>query len=528
MKFNPECMLDPEVYDHPVENLEIIETHISWVVLTGYYAYKIKKPVDFGFLDFTTQGKRRHYCEQELFLNRRMAAELYLEVVKISGSRDKPRLNGKGRAFEYAVKMLQFPKSAEFDVMLKAGELTMNHIDAVAEMIAEFHQHISVADEFIEYGDADVINDPVKENFKLIRQQLSPHHYADQLAKLDRWSHLTFEGAISLFKKRKRAGFVRECHGDMHLRNLLWFKDRPVAFDCIEFNASLRWIDVISEIAFLLMDLHNQNQPQLANRFLNRYLEVSGDYDGLSVLAFYKVYRALVRAKVEILSLQQVVDSEAIRSQKLAMFESYLKLALRYTEKQQPMLIVMRGASASGKSVISQQLIDATWPAAADIIRIRSDVERKRLFASDKSNKSANKVQAIDTGLYSKSVTEKTYKRLLDLASSIISAGYSVVVDATFQEYEYRDVFKQLANDAGARYSIIELTAPIEVLRQRISARKGDVSDANLSVIEHQLSNWQPLKEDEFNDLISLDTELPLDIDALVKQLSPAAESSKK
>ena len=522
MKFNPSILLDPEIYDHQVVQCELIETHISWVILTGYYAYKVKKPVDFGFLDFTTLGKRRHYCEQELLLNRRMAADIYLDVVSISGSEDKPRLNGKGKIFEYAVKMLQFPKSSEFDVMLAAGLLDEKHMSAIADKIADFHQHITIADEFIKYGDVDVIFDPVKENFKLIRQHPSSKRCADELAKLERWSHLTFESCSAVFKYRKRAGFVRECHGDMHLRNLIWFHDGPIAFDCIEFNTQLRWIDVISDISFLLMDLQSKNQSQLANHFLNRYLEKTGDYAGLSVMPFYLAYRALVRAKVEVLSLELESATDEEHHQALLSFESYLKLAMTYTVKTTPKLIIMRGVSASGKSFFSQKMIDAQWGESTPILRIRSDVERKRLLGVDSDDASEHSAETaeIESGLYSRRATVQTYKRLLELATHVINAGYSVIVDATFQKYEQRNDFKRLAENCGARFIIVELSAPVDILKQRINNRKNDVSDADMVVLEHQLSHWKPLHDNELCDVITVDTDEEIDMQTLTAQLN--------
>jgi uncharacterized protein len=505
-------LLRPEVYDHPVKHIELIETHISAVILTGDFVYKIKKPVDFGFLDFSTLEKRHTCCMDELRLNRRLAPELYLDVVAITGSPEQPVIAGNGEVLEYAVKMAQFPQSAQLDHKLAAGALKVQHMNAIAHMVAEFHQAIAIADDTVDYGDRDVVFQPVEENFRQIAEHIDTTPYAATLSGLEQWSRSEFERLSKVFDYRKQTGFIRECHGDMHLRNMLWLgsesEGRPLAFDCIEFNAHLRWIDVISEVAFLVMDLQSRQQTRLANRFLNGYLEETGDYAGVAVLPFYLCYRALVRAKVDALRLEQKNLSPQERTQSLTEFESYLELALTYTKTPKPTLIIMRGMSASGKSTVSQQLLDVTG-----MIRIRSDVERKRLFDVALSDHAADD---IDAGIYTTQASQQTYAKLLELASKVISAGYSVIVDAAFLKVEQRQPFLRLAEGSGVSFFILEVTAPAEVLRQRIIARKNDVSDADLAVLEHQLANWQPLHEEEKKKTVVVDTTQELQIDAVI------------
>ena len=274
-------MLKREVYNHPVTRIELIETHISWVILTGQFAYKIKKPVNFGFLNFSTLEKRKQFCEQELELNHKLAADLYLDVVAITGTTDKPQISGSNTALEYAVKMAQFPQSAQLDNMLAAGNLKLEHMDAIAHMAADFHRSTNVADETMDYGNKDALFQPVEENFTQIKQHLNSENYTDKLIRLSRWSKSESEKQRTVFSQRKSDGFIRQCHGDMHLRNMLWLNNKPMAFDCIEFNAELSWIDIISDIAFLIMDLQYRQQHQLANHFLNSYLEKNGDYAGI-------------------------------------------------------------------------------------------------------------------------------------------------------------------------------------------------------------------------------------------------------
>ncbi|MFV2004743.1 MAG: AAA family ATPase [Gammaproteobacteria bacterium] len=518
MTFDITSMLDPEVYNHPVEHIELIETHISWVLLTGKYAYKIKKPVNFGFLDFSTLKKRQACCEQELYLNRRLASSIYLDVVAISAVKNKSFLSISGddgdnnEIIEYAVKMLQFQQSAQFDHMLATGELDKKHMDATARMVAEFHQAIKVCDDSMDYGNKDMIYQPVKENFTQINEHLETEPYVDKLDALTQWCRTEYVKLEYVFEQRKHDGFIRECHGDMHLRNLVWLNGRALAFDCIEFSSKLRWIDVMSEIAFLIMDLQDRKQQLLANRFLNSYLEITGDYEGLSVLTFYLCYRAMVRAKVAALRLEQENIATEERKKSLTEFESYLELATTYTQQPTPKLLIMRGLSASGKSTVSQQLLEEFTA-----IRIRSDVERKRIFEVAFTGDTENEVES---GIYSAQASQQTYAKLTELASQIITAGYSVIVDAAFLKHEQRKPFQLLAESLNVPYIILEIIAPAETLRQRIRQRKNDVSDADLTILEYQLANFKPLHESEAYQVITVDTVKPLDIKAMIDEIN--------
>jgi hypothetical protein len=519
MKFDITRMLNADVYDHPVDSIELIETHISWVLLTGTYAYKIKKPVNFGFLDFSTLDKRKKYCDLELRLNRRLAPAIYLDVVLITGSFEQPRISASGAALEYAVKMRQFPQSAQLDHRLESGELNPEHMDAIAVMVAEFHQSVDVADAPMEYGSNTAVFNPVVENFIQIDQHSDTRAYQATLSELKQWSESQFARLETVFTQRKRDGFIRECHGDMHLRNMLWLDDvGPVAFDCIEFNPALRWIDVISEVAFLVMDLQDRRQQQLANRFLNSYLEVTGDYAGLSVMAFYLCYRALVRAKVDVLRLDQKNVSQQETAGIITEFESYLELALSYTGKSSPKLMLMRGVSGSGKTTVSRMLVDTLGA-----IRIRSDVERKRMFDIAATEHAASQV---DSGIYTQQASQKTYAKLVELATHIIAAGYSAIVDAALLQPEQILPFQTLAEDSGIACIIIETIAPVEVLRERIVKRKGDASDAGLAVLEHQLADWQPLDESETGSVISLDTSDLAAMNTLPRRINAISSTS--
>lgn len=505
------AMLNPLWYDHTVASCSLIETHISWVILAGDYAYKVKKPVDLGFLDFSTLDKRRFYCEEEIRLNQRLAPMIYLEVVPISGSVGGPVLKGAGEVIEYAVKMVQFPQEAQLDRMLDAGRLMPRHMDAFARLIADFHQRTLVADNENPYGEPEHIWQPVAENFSQIRDRIHRDAPLAALAGLEQWSSSSFADLLPLLKQRKREGFIRECHGDMHLRNLAWVDEAPIAFDGIEFNAGLRWIDTMSEVAFLVMDLQGRGDSGLAQRFINSYLERCGDYAGLGLMPFYLVYRALVRAKVAAIRLVQPDMEDNVREAVELEFDHYLALAEAYTGCRTPLLILTRGLSGSGKTTLTLPLVELL-PA----IRIRSDVERKRLFGLEAEEDGG---AAPAEGIYSAEATEKTYRHLLKLAEAMLGAGYSVIVDATFLKRSQREPFRRIAQLKSVPMVILDLAAPSEVLRQRLRQRKGDASDADLAVLEHQLADFGPLDEDEKADSIAVNTEGKVDAGGLVARI---------
>lgn len=512
MAFDIHDLLNEDVYDHPVLSFELIETHISWIILTGNYAYKVKKPVNFGFLDFSTLENRFHCCKEEIRLNRRLAPEIYLSVVAITKKQGKLSISADMHsAVEYAVKMVQFPQEAQLDILLESGKLTIEVVSEIARKIASFHLQADVASVTDDFGDLITIFKPVKENFTQIYDHPGNNQYTSSLNKLEQWSHSTHDKLSTVFKHRKAAGFIRECHGDLHLRNLIWLNNEPMAFDCIEFNEHLRWIDAISDIAFLVMDLQHKNKYEFSHRLLNTYLEVTGDYAGLVILPFYLCYRAMVRAKVDVLRLSQNEilsgEDEALHTE----LASYLALADSYTQSHSPALILMHGISASGKSTISQALVDAMGA-----IRLRSDVERKRIFdVHSKENQTNN----VNQGIYSKDATHATYEKLSELAVNILNAGYTVIVDASFLSHSNRQYFYQLADTTAVSCIIIHTSASDDTLRHRISTRNQGVSDANLDVMEHQMANYRGLREDEFLNTVTINTETALDIQSVIQQI---------
>ncbi|MFZ5594071.1 MAG: AAA family ATPase [Pseudomonadota bacterium] len=497
-----QSLQNPALYDHPIEHFEVIETHISWVLLTGPYAYKIKKPVDLGFLDFSTLEKRHHYCQEELRLNRRLSPELYLDVIAITGSPAVPVLDGAGVPIEYAVKMTQFPQQAQMDRVMAHGGLKPAHIDGLARQIAAFHGRIAIAGADSPYGSPANVYQPVEENFLQIRPRLAVPGDIAQLERLRAWSEAAHRQRLADLQARKEQGFIRECHGDMHLANMVLLDDRIALFDCLEFNDNLRWIDVISEAAFLMMDLDSCSHGPLGWRFLNGYLSATGDYEGLRLLRYYLVYRALVRAKVARIRLGQAGLSEQERDAAQRQYHRYAGLAEHYTRPRPAPLIITHGLSGSGKTTLTQPLLEALGA-----IRLRSDVERKRLFGLSEMARTG---AGVATGLYTADASQRTYQRLANLARTAITSGLPIIIDATFLGHAQRAAFRELASQLHTSFVILDYQASETALRERISQRtmeNHDASEAGLAVLEHQLATHEPLTAEESAHAITIDTE---------------------
>lgn len=506
------ALQDPALYDHPVGRFEVVETHISRVLLTGDTVYKIKKPVNFGFLDFSTLDKRRHYCEEELRLNQRLAPELYLGVVAITGSETSPQINGDGDVIEYAVKMRQFDQAAQFNRLLAEGKLDSVMIDRLADKVAQFHLSLPAVDN--NYGDINHVRQPMLDNIQQVRNSIDDAGISQRLDALEQWTQQQLQELASAIESRKQQGYVRECHGDMHLRNIALWQDDILLFDCIEFNENLYRIDVMSDIAFLVMDLEDRGQAVLAARFLNRYLEITGDYEGLPLFTLYKVYRAMVRAKVDALRTQQELPASDEYRQTFEDFQQYLQLAERYIQPGQPRLLVNYGLSGSGKTTVSRLLAERL-PA----IQVRSDVERKRLFHVPLTGTPDAAVQQV---LYTAKATEKTYHRLLAIARCLLNAGYTVIMDAANLSQRHRQRFYALAESLTVPWRLLVFEADEALLRQRLIARAqqgDDASDATVAVLQHQLESDEPPSAAELSFTVRIDTSDTVDVEAIIKQL---------
>ena len=474
----------------------LIETHTAWIILSGEFAWKIKKPVNFGFLDYSTLEKRHFFCDEELRLNRRFAPQVYLDVVAITGSVESPRAGGDGPVLEYAVHMRRFAEGGLLSELAEQGKLETGHIDQLIERVAVFHRDAEVAPVDTPYGEADRIHHWVRENFRQIRPSLTIAAKIEQLESVQRWTEAEHRRLEPLMRRRKQQGAIRECHGDLHLGNITLIDNRVTLFDCIEFNPELRWIDRFSEVAFLVMDLVDRGYPPYAFRFLNGYLQHTGDYEGLDLLRYYLVYRALVRAKVAMLRKQQAGADQAAAH---AEFLQYLQLARQGARRGHPALLITYGVSGTGKSTLAAKLCEA-----AGMLQLRSDIERKRMAGLEAGERSAS---APGQGLYTADRTGQTYQRLAELAATVIEAGYAVVVDATFLQRQHREQFRSLAERYRVPFLILACRAEDAEIERRIRSRAeqgGDPSEATLEVLQQQRRVGEALAPDESDLAVDL------------------------
>jgi aminoglycoside phosphotransferase family enzyme/predicted kinase len=518
------ALMDPRCYPHAVTRVERIDTHISWVLLAGDYAYKIKKPVAPGFLDFSTLAARHHFCLEELRLNRATAPQLYLEVLPLTGTPAAPRIGGDGAPFEYVLKMRRFAQDDLLDRKAGRGEVDAALIDRLAESVAEFHSRTAVAAPASAHGSPANITQPALDNFDQIAALLPPAAASGLLTQLRAWTTAESIRLEPVFRQRKLDGRVRECHGDLHLGNIAVIDGTPVLFDCIEFNAEFRWIDVISEIAFMVMDLLDRDLAPWAWRCLNRYLEITGDYAGVSVLRYYLVYRALVRAKVALMHAHQPCGDSRQCGDK-AGFTHHLNLAGRISKPPQQALILMHGLSGSGKTSVAQVLLERLGA-----VRLRSDVERKRLHGLHAVVRSGSEVGG---GLYAAPVTQETYARLAAAAAGILQAGWPAIVDAASLKKNARDQFRSIAVAAGVPFLIVSCAASEEVLRERLQRRLAsgnDASEATPAVLQHQRAIHDAFSADEAGVVMQIDAagRAAVDIAATVTAAIDAQSSFSK
>ncbi|MFK0089113.1 AAA family ATPase [Pseudomonas sp. NPDC090755] len=506
------ALQNPALFPHPVKAFQLIETHISWVLLTGEFAYKIKKPMNFGFLDFTELSQRGHFCAEELRLNQRLTDGLYLEVLPITGTAQAPQLGGDGEPIEYALKMRQFPQDQMLSTLQANGELTAEHIDQMARQIAGFHVQAPKVPAQNPLGSPDSVMAPVEQNFEQIRPFLSDKADLQQLDALQAWAQDSFKRLHGLLEARKAEGFIRECHGDIHLGNATLIDGKVVIFDCIEFNEPFRMTDVYADAAFLAMDLEDRGLKSLSRRFISQYLELTGDYAGLELLNFYKAYRALVRAKVALFSMPANADAVQ-RATTLRTYRNYANLAESYSAIPSHFLAITHGVSAVGKSHVAMRLVEALGA-----IRLRSDVERKRLFGEQQAATAGQ----LEQGIYTQDASQATYARLHELAGVILRAGFPVVIDATYLKQAQRQVAASIAGETGVPFLILDCNAPDAVIASWLAQRQADQtdpSDATLEVVKAQQASREPLSAEELLQSKRVETNESGSLDQLVEQI---------
>lgn len=511
-----QALRDPACYPHPVDRVEVLETHISYVVLAGDYAYKLKKPVRLPFLDFSTRQAREAFCREELRVNRRTAPRVYLDVVPIGGPPAHPQVGLSRPLLEHAVRMRRFPQRALLERIAAEGRLRLQHVEALAVAVAALHRAIAGEPVPEGLGTAAAVRAAAEEDFAEIAALEPPAAGRARLARLQLWTLAEGAALEGRFDARRREGFVRECHGDLHLGNVFMADEEAVLFDAIEFSARLRWTDVMADVAFAFMDIARRCEP-LAWRFLDRYLQDTGDYAGLGVLRYFCVYRAMVRAKIACVRAGQLPRGSAQRDAAEAELLAYLALAERLAQRAAPVLVAMHGASGSGKTTVAGHLLEALGA-----VRLRSDVERKRMHGLEAGARTG---AALAGGIYSATSGRHTYERLAALAREALAAGYAVIVDAAFLERARREELREAARVCAASFEILSCTAATPVLRRRVAkrARAGaDASEAGLAVLGMQLAGEHELAPEERAHATIVDTgttQWRAAVDALARRL---------
>jgi aminoglycoside phosphotransferase family enzyme/predicted kinase len=477
-------LLDPALHPRSVDRVELVETHISWVLLAGDRVYKIKKPVNLGFLDFTTLARRRRCCHDEVRLNRRLTHNIYLGVMEIKGGLRAPRFEGPGRAIEVAVLMRRLPGERMLDRLVRDNAAPAALLDGIGATVARFHETAETGGEIDEIGGIEAIRRNWQENFAQT-DAVGPDLLAnDTRRRVREYVAMFLEREAPRFAARVAAGRSRDCHGDLQAQHVCCVEPVQI-FDCIEFNHRFRFGDVAGEIAFLAMDLERLRRPDLAIRFLNAYLEENGDYEAVPLLDFYRAYRAWVRAKVMAF---QVADQPERADEVRALFE----LAGRFVApRRRPRLVITTGVMGTGKSTAARLAA-----ARLGAIVVRTDAVRKRLAGVPLRERVA---PAFGEGLYAPEMGRRTYVEAARVADELLRAGWPVIVDGSFSHAAERAEARALADRHGLPFTALWCDAPDEVLVERLRGRNDDgheVSDGREELLaEHRARYESPAGE---------------------------------
>jgi len=489
-----ECLQDPSAYPVKTRTVGLIQTHVSWLFLTDTHVFKLKKPVNFGFLDFSTLDLRRFYCFEELRLNRRLCPDIYERVIELRETAAGASFAGDGKVLEYAVMMKRLPADRMLDRLVDSNRISAEEIRTVALEISRFHSHAPTSSRISEFGSLDQILLNWRENF----EQTAPFHTSTLPPAVSRTIRSYVETFTvlhrHLFTERVEHGFIRECDGDIHLGNICLLDGTAYIFDCIEFNERFRNSDTAADIAFLLMDLEYHHRPDLAEEALSSYISASGDTDCEVLITFYKVYRAFVRGKVEsLMILDAGIDPEArVAAEKRAI--SYFRLAQGYCirSKLPPTLFITCGTMGCGKSTLARQLAFELG-----LKTFNSDAERKRLAGLDPETS----VQAsVEKGIYSSGMSQRTYRQLERLAAVELASGRSVVIDAGFRTVACRAASARLAASLDSRFVILYVQCdPDEQIRRlsERSSRRDSVSDGRVELLDQQKTVFELPDESE-------------------------------
>lgn len=485
------ALQNPTIYPHETSQFEVIQTHLSWIILTGSYAYKIKKPLNLGFQDFTTLEKRKYYCELETTLNKRLAPDLYIDVVAITGTTINPELNGTSEPIEYAIKMHQFSQKHMLSFMASENRLTAKIIKGIAEQLASFHLNAERAAPESTYGRVAAVIAPMRDNFQALFNMPITQPWHPTLKKLSSITEEKSKSLQNILEHRRKDGWIRATHGDVHLENIVLIHDAPVIFDCIEFNEDFRWTDTMNDIGFLFMDLIHKNLPDLAYIFINHYLEITGDYEGLALLSFYACYRAMVRAKITGFQMTQIDPASPQYQQLYQELGTFIHLAEKLLTENHPTLSITVGVSGSGKSSYTEKLM--TQQGA---FRLRSDVVRKQLLNLPLYQPTPEAQKAI---AYSEETSHTVFEKIREYAKLYLQQGQSVIIDATCIKLWQRTLFASLAQELETPFKIFAFDVDLNELATRLEKRQKlkQVSDASIEIVHAQLKNFDALTAQE-------------------------------
>lgn len=496
-------MLEPWAFGPDVRKVTMLQTHTSWVFLTGKYAYKAKKPVNFGFLDYTTLSARRFFCNEEFRLNRQLSPDIYLEVLPVVERGRGLALGGKGQVVDYCLKMVELPQSSIMTEQLRQNRVTFQHIDAIARIVADFHEHAERGREVSRYGSSEIVKLNWDENFAQtieFRGRTVTFPAFDLIkARVERF----ISERRRLFGHRREAGYVRKCHGDLHSRNVFVGPEVHI-FDCIEFNPRFSCCDVASEVAFMVMDLEYSGRKDLADFFVERYLVYTGDSGLLRLLDFYKCYRAYVRGKVTSFNLNDPGISKPAKDRARAAATRYFKLSERYALAlfERPRLVVAFGLPGTGKTYLAQRLA-----ARLGAFHLMTDSIRKQLLGIPVG---APRYEGYDKGIYAPAISRRTYTEMLRRARTFLEAGQSAVLDATFLREDSRAEVRELARRAGVPLLFVHADCPEKTVvgRMRRRGRQQGLSDADIAVYRRMKRRF--LRPQVSRELVRVDTRRPV------------------
>lgn len=491
-----QALLKPSAYPKPPAKIDLMQTQMSFIFLTGSYVYKTKKPVNLGYLDYTTLEMRKHFCVQELELNRRLCPDGYLDVVPITESGGSFKIGGEGKVVEYAVKMKQLPQDRMMDILLPKGEVTAEMLDKVAVKMAEFHARAATNDTISSFGSPDSIKVNTDENFSQACKYIGPILPQRSYDTAMNFTNKFMVDNAALLRQRVASGKIKDCHGDLHAAHIC-FADDIYIYDCIEFNDRFRYCDVANEIAFLAMDMDRYGRADLSDSFVRSYIKASGDNGIAPLLDFYKCYRAYVRGKVACFKY----DDPLLKDKTAIMDEAklYFNLAYKYANKK-PLVMIVTGLIGTGKTTIAEAV-----GRGLGYNVLSSDIIRKQLAEVPLTERHYDN---FDSGIYSREFTQKTYNELFSRAKDLVIKGQSVMLDASFKKKADRLVAFKLAKECGADFLAIECVADESTIKERLEKRQkeGAVSDGRWEIFADIKKEFDPVNEFPENNVMILDT----------------------